>query len=36
MQKGGEMRAYALPCGHYIAEEIPARLLEEVLPFLRG
>ena len=27
---------YALPCGHYIAEEIPARLLEEVLPFLRG
>lgn len=27
---------HALPCGHYIAEEIPARLLEEVLPFLRG
>jgi haloacetate dehalogenase len=27
---------HALPCGHYIAEEIPACLLEEVLPFLRG
>lgn len=27
---------HALPCGHYIAEEIPAHLLEEVLPFLRG
>lgn len=27
---------HALPCGHYIAEEIPERLLEEVLPFLRG
>jgi len=27
---------HALPCGHYIAEEIPGRLLEEVLPFLRG
>lgn len=27
---------HALPCGHYIAEEIPQRLLEEVLPFLRA
>lgn len=27
---------HALPCGHYIAEEIPERLLEEVLPFLRA
>ncbi|WP_454766934.1 alpha/beta fold hydrolase [Cupriavidus campinensis] len=25
----------ALSCGHYIAEEVPERLLEEVLPFLR-
>lgn len=27
---------HALPCGHYIAEEIPEQLLEEVLPFLRA
>ncbi|MDE4916512.1 haloacetate dehalogenase [Cupriavidus metallidurans] len=26
----------ALPCGHYIAEEIPEQLLAEVLPFLRA
>jgi haloacetate dehalogenase len=26
----------ALPCGHYIAEETPALLLERVLPFLAG
>lgn len=26
----------ALPCGHYIAEEMPERLLEEALPFLLG
>ena len=30
------VRGHALPCGHYIAEEIPERLLEEVLPFLRA
>ena len=24
----------ALPCGHYIAEEAPERLLAEALPFL--
>lgn len=30
------VRGHALPSGHYIAEEIPERLLEEVLPFLRG
>ncbi|MGO2243548.1 MAG: alpha/beta fold hydrolase [Halomonas sp.] len=24
----------SLPCGHYIAEELPEQLLEEVLPFL--
>lgn len=27
---------HALPSGHYIAEEVPERLLAEVLPFLRG
>ena len=27
---------HALPCGHYIAEEIPTQLLAEVLPFLRA
>nr|WP_315596469.1 alpha/beta hydrolase [uncultured Cupriavidus sp.] len=27
---------HALSCGHYIAEEIPEQLLEEVLPFLRA
>ncbi|URF04499.1 alpha/beta fold hydrolase [Cupriavidus campinensis] len=27
---------YALPSGHYIAEEVPERLLAEVLPFLNG
>ncbi|CAG2126860.1 alpha/beta fold hydrolase [Cupriavidus plantarum] len=26
---------HALPSGHYIAEQIPERLLEEVLPFLK-
>lgn len=26
----------ALPCGHYIAEEIPDTLLEQALPFLRN
>ena len=27
------VRGGPLPCGHYIAEEAPDRLLEEVLPF---
>lgn len=27
---------HALPSGHYIAEEVPEKLLAEVLPFLRG
>jgi haloacetate dehalogenase len=27
---------HAMPCGHYIAEEVPEILLAEVLPFLRG
>lgn len=30
----GDVRGLALPCGHYIAEEAPERLLEQVLPFL--
>ena len=29
-----DVRGRPLPCGHYIAEEAPARLLDEVLPFL--
>ena len=28
------VRGQALPCGHYIAEEAPAALLEQALPFL--
>jgi haloacetate dehalogenase len=28
-----DVRGGPLPCGHYIAEEAPERLLEEVLPF---
>lgn len=31
-----DVRGEALPCGHYIAEEAPALLLERVLPFLDG
>jgi haloacetate dehalogenase len=30
-----DVRGEALPCGHYIPEEAPAILLEQVLPFLR-
>ncbi|GGH54147.1 hydrolase [Comamonas phosphati] len=29
-----DVRGQPLPCGHYIAEEAPALLLEQVLPFL--
>ena len=29
-----DVRGGPLPCGHYIAEEAPERLLDEVLPFL--
>jgi haloacetate dehalogenase len=29
-----DVQGEALPCGHYIAEEAPDRLLERVLPFL--
>ena len=28
------VRGKALPCGHYIAEEVPEALLEEVLSFI--
>ena len=31
-----DVRGRALPCGHYIAEEAPAALLAEALPFLAG
>jgi haloacetate dehalogenase len=31
-----DVRGQALPCGHYIAEEAPAALLEAALPFLAG
>lgn len=31
-----DVEGTALPCGHYIAEEIPETLLEEALPFLLG
>jgi haloacetate dehalogenase len=27
------LRGGPLPCGHYIAEEAPDRLLDEVFPF---
>lgn len=29
-----DVRGHALPCGHYIAEEVPDALLEAALPFL--
>ena len=29
------VRGQALPCGHYVGEEVPQLLLEHVLPFLR-
>lgn len=31
-----DVRGGTLPCGHYIAEEAPEALLDEVLPFLRA
>jgi haloacetate dehalogenase len=31
---GVQVSGEALPCGHYIPEEAPERLLERVLPFL--
>ncbi|KAF1017429.1 MAG: Fluoroacetate dehalogenase [Stenotrophomonas maltophilia] len=31
-----QVDGHALPCGHYIAEEAPALLLDAALPFLRG
>jgi haloacetate dehalogenase len=31
-----DVRGRPLPCGHYIAEEAPQALLQEVLPFLRA
>lgn len=34
-QVASDVRGKALPCGHYIAEEAPEQLLDEVLAFLR-
>jgi haloacetate dehalogenase len=31
-----DVAGHALPCGHYIAEEAPQALLDDVLPFLEG
>lgn len=31
-----DVRGWPLPCGHYIAEEAPAALLDAALPFLQG
>ena len=31
-----DIAGHALPCGHYIAEEAPQALLDDVLPFLEG
>ncbi|MFJ2995495.1 alpha/beta fold hydrolase [Pandoraea sp. NPDC087047] len=31
-----DVRGHPMPCGHYIAEEAPDRLLADVLPFLLG
>ena len=31
-----QVHGQALPCGHYLAEEVPDLLLEQVLPFLAG
>jgi haloacetate dehalogenase len=29
-----DVRGHPLPCGHYIAEEAPAALVDAALPFL--
>jgi haloacetate dehalogenase len=34
-ERAGEVSGRALPCGHYIAEEAPALLLDEALQFFR-
>ncbi|WP_213880458.1 alpha/beta hydrolase [Pseudomonas sp. dw_358] len=34
-QVASDVRGQALPCGHYVAEEAPERLLEHALAFLR-
>lgn len=33
-RRAADVRGHALPCGHYIAEEVPQLLLDELLPFL--
>jgi len=32
-EKATDVRGKALPCGHFIPEEVPDLLLDEVLPF---
>jgi haloacetate dehalogenase len=34
-KRAADVRGHALPCGHYIAEEVPQLLLEELLTFLK-
>ena len=35
-ERAQQVTGRALPCGHYIAEEVPALLLEEAVRFFRG
>ncbi|GLQ51852.1 hypothetical protein GCM10010872_33010 [Dyella flava] len=35
-QAARQLEGHALPCGHYIPEELPELLLKEALPFLVG
>ncbi len=35
-QKATDVIGKSLPCGHFIPEEVPELLLEEVVPFFRG
>ncbi len=35
-QKATDVTGKSLPCGHFIPEEVPELLLEEVVPFFRG
>lgn len=34
-KRAADVRGHALPCGHYIAEEVPQLLLDELLTFLK-
>jgi haloacetate dehalogenase len=35
-ERASQVSGSSLPCGHYIAEEAPERLLDETIPFLRS